>query len=97
MSFVCDMCQVKLFFHSLFYLLVSCKMTTCIENCKWTCIIAYYVAAVAAIFVALKTFAPKQATYEPSKIVATIFLIGGLITFYCGIRWAMQKPQQKSL
>ena len=72
-------------------------MTACLENCKWTCIIAYYVAALAAIYVALKSLAPEKVTYQPCKITAFICLIGGLVTFWCGIRWAMQKPEAKTI
>ena len=67
----------------------------CDKTCKWICILGYVLAAIGSIICSFNHLVPSKKIEIP-KIASIIFLIGGIISLVCGIRWAL-KAEGKSV
>ena len=60
----------------------------CDKTCKWICITAYVLAAIGAILCSFNHLVPSKKIEIP-KAASVLYLIGGIVTLICGIRWAL--------
>ena len=60
----------------------------CAKTCKTICIISYIIAALGAILCSWNHLLPDKKINIP-KPLSILYLIGGLMTLACGIRWAL--------
>ncbi len=60
----------------------------CDKTCKWICIISYVLAAIGAIVCSFNHLVPSKKIDIP-KALSVIYLIAGISTLTCGIRWAL--------
>ena len=68
---------------------------TCVGTCKGGCILAYYVAGVAAIILAIRAFYPQKFV-NIRKEIAIFIAIAGVVSIACGLKWAFQKAKGSS-
>jgi hypothetical protein len=68
-------------------------MTECLASCKWICIVAYILASLGAIMLAVNTF--KKEPIQIPKVLIVLYLIGAIVTLVCSARWAFSKPSSK--
>ncbi len=58
--------------------------------CKWLCIIGYVLAALGSIVLSFNQLYPQKQINVPKPIIG-LYLIGGLATMFCAVRWALNK------
>ena len=73
----------------------------CTSMCKWSCIIAYVIAAVAALFHVKRLYKEANGMLGQTKLrhqaLALVVLIASLFTLWCAIRWAVMKKSPESV
>jgi len=62
----------------------------CTQTCKFTCITGYLIAAIAALVWGYNYFVNADKQIIVPKPVAIAYIVGGLITLWCGVRWALR-------
>ena len=63
----------------------------CANTCKFTCITGYIIAAVAVLVWGYNHFVNTEKQIHVPKPVAIAYIIAGLVTLFCGVRWALRQ------
>ena len=64
----------------------------CKQTCKIVCITAYILAALGAILAGINAIRKEQINVP--KALNVIYMVGGIVTLVCAVRWMLNKEGQ---